>query len=80
MIRCDALLLNGLAMGFRWIPYIAFPTIAGEVLSQAMHQSIPVGLGQDRGCSNSSELSITFDNTLVWDIGIGLEAIAIYKE
>lgn len=78
-MRCNTLLLNSLAMGFRWIPYITVPTVAREVLGQAMHQSIPVRLGQDRGGRNRGELSIALNNTFVWDVGIGLEAIAIYK-
>ncbi len=44
------------------------------------HQLITVRLREDRGGSDACKCSIPLDDTLVGDVVVGLEAVAVNKE
>ena len=44
------------------------------------HQLITVRLREDRGGSDACKRSISLDDTLVGDVVVGLEAVAVNKE
>ena len=79
MVWRNAQLLNGLAMSFRRIPYIASPPITWKYFCQQMHLCISVRLGQHRGSCNGSQVCITFNYALMWYILIGQKTVAINK-
>jgi len=59
------------------VPCEAIAWVAGVF---GEHQLITVRLGEDRSGSDACKRSIPLDDTLVGDVVVGLEAVAVNKE
>ena len=67
-------------MRWRRIALVSCKTIAWVAGVFDEHQLITVRLCEDRGGSDACKRGIPLDDTLVGDVVVGLEAVAVNKE
>ena len=62
VIRCDAELLDGLAMFLGGVALVGEPVVLRIFLSQLVHIVVTVGLGENRGGSDGEIFPIALDD------------------
>ena len=71
---------DGTTVRWRRVALVSCKTIAWVAGIFGEHQLITVRLRKDRGGSDACKRGIPLDDTLVGDVVVGLEAVAVNKE
>lgn len=80
VIRCDAILTDGLTVLLGGITLVAQPVVLGVFGCQSIHIVITKSFGEDARCRYRQVFAIALDNGGVRQMLIGLEAVAINND
>ena len=73
-------LRNGCAVGLGGVACILIPAVLRMRFVELPHVRIAVGFGEDAGGCNAAELTIAFDDAVVWNVLVGVKAVAVYQQ
>ena len=76
----DAILFDGGVVVLGGVAFVFVPVVLGEVLRNAQHVLVTVGLGEDGGSRNAHVGAVALDNGGVRHIAPGLEAVAVDQD